>query len=127
VLGGRVAAAQRARIVAAAHETAPIFRAAWRSFAAPDADVRALAPRVRCPVVFVWATADRFVPLARSLPAIAGFRNARVERVRALHAAHLEQPDVFESLVDGFLAELGAVRRGAGQAEVAPAALPAEQ
>jgi 4,5:9,10-diseco-3-hydroxy-5,9,17-trioxoandrosta-1(10),2-diene-4-oate hydrolase len=106
VLRGAAAKAQRTRIVAAAYETAPVFREAWQSFAAPTADVRALAPRVTCPVLFAWATGDRFVQLRRSLPAIRCFPNARVEKVHALHAVHLERPELFEPLVERFLSEL---------------------
>jgi 4,5:9,10-diseco-3-hydroxy-5,9,17-trioxoandrosta-1(10),2-diene-4-oate hydrolase len=106
VLGGRAAREQRGRIVAAAYEVAPVLREAWRSFAAPEADIRALVPRVTCPVLLVWATGDRFVQLRRNLPAIRRFPHARLEEVRALHAAHLEQPEIFETLVERFLADV---------------------
>ena len=33
--------------------------------------------------------------------------NARVEKFRAGHAAHLETPDAFEAALERFLAELG--------------------
>jgi len=73
--------------------------------AAPD--LRALGPRIVCPVLFAWATRDQFVQLGRSLPAIRQFPNARVEKFRAGHAAHLETPDAFEAALERFLAELG--------------------
>jgi 4,5:9,10-diseco-3-hydroxy-5,9,17-trioxoandrosta-1(10),2-diene-4-oate hydrolase len=115
VLGGRAAGEQRARIVATAYDVAPLLRDAWRSFATPAEDVRALVPRIACPVLAVWATGDRFVQLRRNLPALRQLRDARVERVRALHAAHLEQPERFEALVEGFLAGLEERARAAGQ------------
>jgi 4,5:9,10-diseco-3-hydroxy-5,9,17-trioxoandrosta-1(10),2-diene-4-oate hydrolase len=107
VLGGRTARAHRARIVAAAPESAPVLAEAWRSFARPEADLRGLAARIACPVLFAWAVRDRFVSLARSLPAIRRFPQARVERFRATHAAHLETPAAFETALDAFLRETG--------------------
>ncbi len=77
VLPRRDAARQRRKIVAAGRELAPLLLEAWRSFAAPDADTRALAARVRCPVLVAWATRDRFVQLRRARPTIATFPNAR--------------------------------------------------
>jgi pimeloyl-ACP methyl ester carboxylesterase len=98
------AAAQRARIVASAREIAPVLAEAWRSFATPEADLRALAPDVRCPVLFAWAACDRVVALRRSLPAIRRFPHGRIETFAAGHAAHLETPDEFEAAVERFLA-----------------------
>lgn len=107
VLPGRTARAQRDRITAAAYESAPVLEQAWRSFAAPEADLRAIVPQVTCPVLFAWAKRDQFVSLDRSLPAIERFPSASLERFRATHAAHLEAPDAFETTVERFLAELG--------------------
>ncbi|MEO6027125.1 MAG: alpha/beta hydrolase [Candidatus Binatia bacterium] len=100
------AAAQRARIVASATEIAPILAAAWAGFARPESDLRPLAPRIGCPVLFTWATRDRFVQLARSLPAIRTFPQARVVTLPAGHAPQLETPEAFEAEVESFLAEL---------------------
>src|SRR5262249_24003283 len=88
----------------AGRELAPLLRDAWRSFAAPDADTRALAPCVACPVLFAWATRDRFVQLRRAQPTIDRFPNARIVRFgKAGHAAHLEAPDAFEAELERFL------------------------
>jgi 4,5:9,10-diseco-3-hydroxy-5,9,17-trioxoandrosta-1(10),2-diene-4-oate hydrolase len=106
VLPSRPAAAQRTRIVASAFEIAPLLRDAWRGFAEPSADLRALSETVQCPILFAWATRDRFVQLRRSLPTIRRFANARLERFRAGHAAHLETPDGFETSTERFLAAL---------------------
>lgn len=105
VLPNRAAGAQRARIVRAAFETAPILRQAWRGFGDASADLRELIPAVGCPVLFAWAVRDRFVQLRRSLPSIRRFPRARLERFRAGHAAHLETPDAFEEAVERFLSE----------------------
>src|SRR5207244_7716903 len=85
----------------------PLLRDAWRGFAQPDADLRALAPKVSCPVLFAWATGDRFVQLGRSLPAMRRFPDARLEKFRAGHAAHLETPAAFEAALERFLVEAG--------------------
>lgn len=106
VLRQPAAAAQRRRIVAAGYEMAPLLRDAWRSFGEPDADLRSLAPRVACPVLFAWATQDQFVQLKRARPAIAQFPNARVVTFRAGHAAHLEAPEAFARALDDFLGSL---------------------
>jgi len=106
VLQRSAAAAQRRRIVAAARETAPVLTEAWRSFARPEQDLRALGPRIACPILFAWATRDTLVPLARSRAAIATFPAAQIMGFPAGHAAHLETPEAFEDAVERFLATL---------------------
>ncbi len=97
----------RARIVARAYDVAPVLADAWRGFAEPASDLRPLAPRIDCPVLFAWAARDRVIPLGRCLPAVQAFPNARLVRFPAGHAAHLETPDAFEETLDAFLASLG--------------------
>ena len=106
VLQRGAAGAQRARIVRAAYEVAPILEQAWRSFACAEADLRAMAEGVRCPVLFAWAARDQVVALSRSLPAIRRFPRARLERFSAGHAPHLETPAEFEASTIRFLASL---------------------
>jgi len=103
VLPRPAATAQRARIVAAAYEVAPVLHQAWTGFASADADMRALAPRVQCPVLFAWAVRDRFVQLGRSRAAIDAIPHARIVTFRAGHAAHLEEPEAFEAELERFL------------------------
>lgn len=108
VLPRRAAALQRRKIVAAGRELAPVLLGAWRSFAAPEADTRALAARVRCPVLVAWATRDRFVQLRRARATIATFPHARLATFAAGHAPHLETPDAFEDELERFLVTVGA-------------------
>ncbi len=110
VLPRPAAAAQRGRIVASGREIAPLLRDAWKGFGEPGADLRALAPGIRCPVLFAWADRDRILQLRRNLPAIRRFPDARLEKFPAGHAAHLETPDAFEVPLEGFLAGLPADR-----------------
>ena len=106
VLQRGAARAQRARIITAGYEMAPILEQAWRSFARPEADVRAMAEGIRCPVLFAWATRDQVVTLSRSLPAVRRVPQARLERFPAGHAPHLETPAAFEAALGSFLATL---------------------
>jgi len=116
VLSGAPAAEQRRRIVASASEIAPVLAEAWRSFGQADADIRGLAPRVSCPVLFTWAEGDRINQLARCRAAIGAFPNATLETFPGGHAAFLEVPDAFEASIDRFLARL-AVDRPQASAE----------
>jgi pimeloyl-ACP methyl ester carboxylesterase len=104
VLPSPEAASQRARIVLAGYESAPVLEQAWMSFAEAQADVRALVPQIRCPVQFCWAMRDRFVPFARSKSAVLRFPNARVEKFeKSGHAAFLEESAHFQHVLERFL------------------------
>jgi 4,5:9,10-diseco-3-hydroxy-5,9,17-trioxoandrosta-1(10),2-diene-4-oate hydrolase len=103
VLSGRPARAQRERIVAAGYETAPVLRQAWESFARPDADLRALVPRVDCPVWIAWAKSDRIIAWSRSKQAMGGFRNRNITLFRGGHAAFLKDPDRFAKAFAKFM------------------------
>jgi 4,5:9,10-diseco-3-hydroxy-5,9,17-trioxoandrosta-1(10),2-diene-4-oate hydrolase len=106
VLPSAPAREQRARIIAAARDVAPVLAAAWERFPSPDADLRALAPAIPCPVLVTWAVGDRFNQLRRARPAIGRFPRARVVELAGGHAPHLETPDAFEAEVARFLAAL---------------------
>ncbi len=112
------AAAQRDRIIAAGPGHARVLADAWTSFGTPAADLRALAPRIACPVLFAWATRDRLVQLGRCRPAIAAFPNARVETFPAGHAAHLEAPAAFLTSLTRFLDALPAAAPAARATQV---------
>jgi 4,5:9,10-diseco-3-hydroxy-5,9,17-trioxoandrosta-1(10),2-diene-4-oate hydrolase len=103
VLTEAPATEQRDRIVAAAYELAPILAQTWDGFRQPASDIRSLIPSVRCPVLFAWATRDRFVSLRRNRAAIESFSDVRLIEYRAGHSAHLEAPDEFEAAVRHFL------------------------
>lgn len=95
VLPRKPAAAQRARIIAAGFEAAPLLRQAWESFAAPDADIRHLAPQIKCPVWIAWARPDRVIPWAMCRAAARKFPNRKITFFRGGHAAFLENPERF--------------------------------
>jgi pimeloyl-ACP methyl ester carboxylesterase len=87
--------AQRDRIIASGYEIASVLRAAWEEFAQPEADTRALAPQIKCPVWFAWAKSDQIIAWSRVKQAAATFPNHRVTMLRGGHAAFLEDPENF--------------------------------
>jgi pimeloyl-ACP methyl ester carboxylesterase len=110
---------QRRRIVASAREIAPLLRDAWTGFGRPDADLRHLAPAIRCPVLIAWAARDQVIQLRRCRPALRDFPDARLETFPAGHAPHLETPDAFEAALERFLEPLGRARAPADAARTA--------
>jgi len=56
---------QRERIVASGYEIAGVLREAWQGFAEPQADIRALASKIACPVWIAWAKDDRILAWSR--------------------------------------------------------------
>jgi pimeloyl-ACP methyl ester carboxylesterase len=107
VLSGAPARMQRERIVASAREIAPVLAEAWASFGQPSADLRALAPMVKCPTLFAWAQRDRVIPWDRCKAAATMFPDHRVEMFEAGHAAFLEDPDPFAASFTRFAGALG--------------------
>jgi 4,5:9,10-diseco-3-hydroxy-5,9,17-trioxoandrosta-1(10),2-diene-4-oate hydrolase len=95
---------ERARIVRSAYETAPELTEAWRSFATPQESLWTRLPEIHCPVLFAWAKDDFVIPLDASRPAFARFRDRRLEVFNGGHAAFLEDPDRFLSVLKPFLA-----------------------
>jgi pimeloyl-ACP methyl ester carboxylesterase len=106
VLQRAPAAAQRRRIVASAREIAPLLRDAWIGFGRPEADLRALLPAVRCPVLVAWAARDQLIQLRRCRPALGRFPDVHLETFPAGHAPHLETADAFEAALERFLEPL---------------------
>lgn len=106
VLQGEPAGQQRQRIEAACYEIAPVLAQAWTSFTRADADLRARARQITCPILFTWAKNDQIVSYARSRAAIESLPTARVEFFEAGHSAFLEDPDAFASAFGRFLASL---------------------
>jgi 4,5:9,10-diseco-3-hydroxy-5,9,17-trioxoandrosta-1(10),2-diene-4-oate hydrolase len=103
VLRAAPAREQRARIVAAARASAPRLAEAWRSFGRADADLRAIAASLPCPVLVAWAEQDRVLSLSRNRPGIAAIPKHRLELFPAAHAAFLECPEAFARSLERFL------------------------
>lgn len=103
VLPSAAAAWRREDIIASARAVAPILREAWESFADPRADIRHLAPQLRCPVLFAWATADRYVAWSRSRRAALSVPDHVVTLFDGGHAPFLEQPERFDEVLAAFI------------------------
>ena len=91
---------QRESIIASGYEIAGVLRTAWEGFAKPEADIRALAPNIVCPVWIAWAKDDRILAWSRCKAAAQTIPNVRLEMFEGGHAAFLEDPDNF---AQGFL------------------------
>jgi pimeloyl-ACP methyl ester carboxylesterase len=106
VLPTEAARWRREEIVDAAPRAARALREAWESFAEPRADIRHLAPGVRCPVLLAWATGDRYVAWSRSRRAALSIPNAEVSFYAGGHAAFLEEPERFAAEFAAFVRAL---------------------
>ena len=89
------ARAQADRIAASGYEIAGVLRAAWEGFATPQADIRALVPRIKCPVFIAWAKSDRAIPWSLNRRIVRKFPDVRVKLFRGGHAAFLEDAQRF--------------------------------
>jgi pimeloyl-ACP methyl ester carboxylesterase len=107
VLPSPAARARRAEIIADGPVLAPLLRDAWRSFARPDADLRAELEALRVPIWFAWAARDRVIPYARAKACIARCRGAQLSLFPAGHSAFLECPDAFAEGFARFAKTLG--------------------
>jgi len=106
ILSGQTAAAQRARIIAAGREMAPILSQAWRSFGEAEADLSGRVGMLHPPVLFAWAKSDQIVAWSRSKPAVESIPHAKVKFFNGSHAAFLEDPTAFQNSFLEFLQEL---------------------
>jgi pimeloyl-ACP methyl ester carboxylesterase len=100
----------RARVVRASNALATITARVWRTFGTPQADLRACADAIACPVLIAWARTDLLVRLAPSRPAIARFRDAELVLFAGGHAPFLEHPADFLPVVRRFLARVSTTR-----------------
>lgn len=108
VLPGKRAAEQRARIIAAGPEMAPLLKQAWDSFRQPDADLRDAATGLAVPVLFAWARQDQIVAWRFSQPAVSRIPGAEVQMFHGGHAAFLEDPEAFNAAFHAFAKRIGA-------------------
>lgn len=104
VLPSPAAAPQRRRMVALAHEIAPILVQSWTSFSQQDADIRELAAGLTAPVWFAWAKDDKVAQFSRSEPTIRAIKTATVTLFPGGHAPFLEQPRAFVEGFEAFVA-----------------------
>lgn len=97
VLPTEAASWRRDEIVAAGVSTAPVLAEAWRSFAAPEADIRHLVETLPMPVLFAWGKRDKTLPWTWVKAAARRTPRAEIELFDAGHAAFLETPEAFDA------------------------------
>jgi len=97
------AAAQRAHIVAAGEQMAPMLERAWAGFAQPENDTREDAARIVAPVFVAWADKDRSVRWSRNEEAVLRMPRHCVRFFPAGHMPFLETPDTAVPLLRTFL------------------------
>ncbi len=95
VLQQPVSAAQRARIVRASRELAPLLSRAWDSFQRPEEDVRDLVAQVEARILWAWAKDDKIVAWNRSKAAALTAPNCQFLLFPGGHSPFLEAPDAF--------------------------------
>ncbi len=98
------AAWRREEIVADAYKTAGLLRRAWENFARPQADLRALMPTLKCPVLFAWAKDDKANAWSRCKAAAFSVPDHTIALFPGGHAAFLEVPDAFDTALLAFVA-----------------------
>ncbi|ALB41791.1 hypothetical protein AA650_16185 [Anabaena sp. WA102] len=103
VLPSDQAREQREKIIASGEEIALILTQAWQSFGNTASDLRYIAPSIKCPVLFTWASQDKIVQLGRCLPTIKQFPNMTLKLFSCGHSPHLETPKEFAIAVITFL------------------------
>ena len=112
VLTEPAAGTRREEIIASGDQVATMLRQAWQSFAEQSADIRALTPRLRSPVLYAWAGKDKLVAFSRCKNAVAATPQHQLVMFEASHTAFLEQPDKFETALVAFLGKLPAEANG---------------
>jgi pimeloyl-ACP methyl ester carboxylesterase len=94
---------ERAVAIARRPGSTEIVNGIWRSFAAPEHDLRAAAGRITAPTLLVWGRRDPVIPvtvgrrLERSIP------DARLAVLDAGHVPFVTHPDEFVAVAVPFL------------------------
>ena len=83
-----------------------VFAAMWRSFANPDHDGRRGAERLAVPTLLVWGKRDPVLPwLIDGRRAANALSSATVVTMPCGHQPHIEMPEHFMTVLEGFLYE----------------------
>lgn len=95
---------ERATTLQATSGCKAINRALWRSFASAEADLRAVASGISCPVLLVFGTRDPVIPARRDgRVACACLPTARLVTLPCGHAPFAEVPEAFLGAVTPFI------------------------
>jgi len=100
---------ERAATRQATPECKAINRALWRSFGSAEADLRAIAGAISCPVLLVFGTRDPVIPASRDgRVARACLPGARFLTLPCGHAPFAEMPEAFLGAVLPFIEDVQA-------------------
>ena len=80
--------------------------ALWRSFAAPDANLRLRADQISAPTLIVWGAKDAAIPLRFGRATQRAIPGSRLEVLPTGHLPFSSQPERFLDVIGPFLAEL---------------------
>jgi pimeloyl-ACP methyl ester carboxylesterase len=80
--------------------------ALWRSFAAPEANLRSQARRITAPTLVVWGSEDAAIPLRFGRATHRAIPGSRLEVLPTGHLPFSSQPERFLDVVGPFLAEV---------------------
>lgn len=95
---------QRALARAGTAEGVLLAAALWRSFAAPDYDLRPRADRMSAPVLIVWGSKDTAIPLRFGRAAAAAIPQSHMEVLPTGHVPFSSDPTGFLAITAPFLA-----------------------
>ncbi len=95
---------KRALARARTPEGAALAAALWRSFAAPEYDLRPQANRITAPTLIVWGSKDTAIPLRFGRATAAAIPGSRLEVLPTGHLPFSSDPDGFLAIAAPFLA-----------------------
>ncbi|HEY1840602.1 MAG TPA: alpha/beta hydrolase [Mycobacterium sp.] len=95
---------ERALARAGTHDGVVLTAALWRSFAAPDYDLRPRADRITAPCLVIWGSKDIAIPMRLGRSTAAAIPGARLEVLPTGHVAFSSDPAGFLAIASPFLA-----------------------
>jgi pimeloyl-ACP methyl ester carboxylesterase len=98
---------QRALARANTREGVLLTAALWRSFAAPDYDLRPCADQISAPVLIIWGSKDTAIPLRFGRATAAAIPGSRLEVLPTGHVPFSSDPTGFLAITTPFLAASG--------------------
>jgi pimeloyl-ACP methyl ester carboxylesterase len=94
---------ERATAVAKTPEGIRIATGLWRSFAAPEHDLRSRAAELTVPTLIVWGRKDIAIPVSAGRATRDAIRGSRLEILDTGHVVFSSDPDGFLAVADPFL------------------------
>jgi pimeloyl-ACP methyl ester carboxylesterase len=97
---------ERALARANTREGVRLTASMWRSFAAPEYDLRPHADRITMPCLVIWGSKDTAIPMRLGRATAAAIPGARLETLPTGHIPFSSDPDGFMALAAPFLAAI---------------------